>query len=207
MKASLSVSRAFMQFAVILHECFKCHTFYSASIKTGWMANILFFKGNLLPCFTWNHRCWLTSHHLCMHTQKENTQCEQGITVRASLDTNRYTVNRSHREVFVSLSLESTGSNERLFPRSLHVLVQHARALSTHTHKHTLWLPKWLANTLRLQKNLAGRNWKIRSPLIAAFCWTKDWSFFPELKLYQEVERRCASGRMTAEERTCQSAP
>lgn len=128
-----------MQFAVILHECFKCHTFYSASIKTLWMANM---KGNLLLCFTWNHRRCLTSDHLCMHTQKENTRSVNKVSVFVlhQTQTNTRLIEKvhtqSHREVFVSLSLESTGSSERLFLRSLHVLVQHARALSTHTHTH-----------------------------------------------------------------------
>lgn len=111
-----------MQFAVILHECLKCHTFYSAPIKTRWMANMHLFKRNLLLCFTWNHSCWLTSHHLCMHSVRKHTQCEQGIRVCASPDTNKYTVNHESvhaltQSLFVSLSLESTGSRERLFPR------------------------------------------------------------------------------------------
>ena len=57
-KAFLSVSRAFMQFAVILRECFKCHARYSAAIKVGWMANTFSSKGNVFLWFTWNHRHW-----------------------------------------------------------------------------------------------------------------------------------------------------
>lgn len=129
-KAFLSVSRAFMQFAVILHECLKCHTLYSASIKTPWMANMLFFKGNLLPCFTWNHRRWPTPHHLCMHTPEENTHSVSEVSVFV-LHKTRW---KSHSEVFVSLSVESTGSSKRLFLRSLHVLVQCKGTEYTHTH-------------------------------------------------------------------------
>lgn len=42
-----------------------------------------------------------------------------------------------------------------------------------------LWLANWLANILWLQKKLAGRNWKMGSPLFSPLSWTKDQLFFP----------------------------
>lgn len=60
---------AFMQFAVILCECFKWQACYSASIRSGLHSKRTLFKGNVSLWFTWNHRCWLTSNHVRMHTQ------------------------------------------------------------------------------------------------------------------------------------------
>ncbi len=93
-EAFLSVSGAFMQFAVILHECFKCHTCYSTSIKVGWMANTLssqemFYSGSPGIIDT-----EVTSIHLCMYTYRKHTHCEQDYSAYASPDTNKYTFDR-----------------------------------------------------------------------------------------------------------------
>lgn len=63
----------------------------------------------------------------------------------------------------------------------------------THTNSssprhYVLWLANWLANRLWLWRNLAGRNWKMGSPLFSLLGWTKDQRFFPPLKQYEEVE-------------------
>lgn len=107
----------FMQLAVILHECFKCHNCYSTSIKVGWMANALF-KGNVLLWFTWNHRLWVTSNHVCMHTQRENTHTVNKMTVGlASLDTNKHTVDHTcaHAVTRGGFCLFLLGINRHLF--------------------------------------------------------------------------------------------
>lgn len=64
-----------MQFAVILHECFKCHTHYSASIKVSWMANKFSSKemfSSGLPGIRWRY------FHSFMHANTyRKTHCEQ----------------------------------------------------------------------------------------------------------------------------------
>lgn len=142
-KAFLSVSRAFTQFAVILHECFKCHTFYSASFKSRLDGKDALFQKEIFSSGSPGIMDLLPITYACTHRKKTHTVwtryqclCSAGHKQTRSW---RCKCTRSHREVFVSLSLGSTGSGERLFPRSL-------------------GLPNGLANALRLQKDLAGRN-------------------------------------------------
>lgn len=132
---------------------------------------------------------------------------------------------QSYREVIVSLSLVSTSNWESSFLRSLHVLLQlicKGSKLSwpcmPHTHGHTqththsfsprhyvLWLANWLANILWLRQNLAGRNWKMGSPLFSPLGWTKDQSFFLYWSNSKRWSTRRPSGWITTMECTCWS--
>lgn len=98
----------FMQLAVILHECFKCHNCCSTSIKVGWMANTqeMFYSGSpgiidsgLLPIMyactrrEKTHTLWTRWQWGLLHWIQTNTQSITCVHMQ------------SHREVFVSFSL------------------------------------------------------------------------------------------------------
>lgn len=145
-----------MQFAVILHECFKCHSCYSTSIKVGWMANTLSSKEMFYSGSPGIIDTEVTSLHLCMHTHTENTHTVNQIAAHMLHWIYTYTQSvtyehmQSHRDVFVSLSLVSTSNFKSSFVRSLHVLplTYKGSELSwpsmTRTHGHTLIPPTTL---------------------------------------------------------------
>lgn len=137
-----------MQFAVILHECFKCHTCYSTSIKVGWMANTLFSKEMFYsgsPGIIDSELLPIT--YACKHRENTHTANKITVCVLHWIQTNTqfitYVHMQSYREVFVSLSPSNWESS---FLRSLHVLLQlicKGSKLSwpcmphTHTRPHT----------------------------------------------------------------------
>lgn len=150
-----------MQFAVILHEYFKCHTCYSTSIKVGWMANTLFSKemfysgspriidSELLPiAYACAHR---EKTHTHTHTVKKKTVC---VLHKHNTQLITYVDMQSHMKVMVSLSLSlslvSTGEAPLLslyicycsyYTRAgscLGLVCPHTR---THTQKNTLLFP------------------------------------------------------------------
>lgn len=58
------------------------------------------------------------------------------------------------------------------------------------------WLANWLAGRLWLQRDLAGRNWKMGSPFFCPLSWTKDQSCF---LLWRRWEGRKAQGAQVVE--------
>lgn len=76
--------------------------------KAGWMANTLAFKGKSFPLVHLESRTYFPSL-MHAHTERKHTQCEQGISVCAPLDTNKYAVDGASAQAatgrFLSLCL------------------------------------------------------------------------------------------------------
>lgn len=114
-----------MQFAVILHECFKCHSCYSTSIKVGWMANTLSSK-EMFPSGSpgiIDH--WSYFHSLMhAHTYRKLTNCEPDNSALASLDTQLITNVHAVTQGCFCLFIFGISRKISSFVRSLHVLPQ-----------------------------------------------------------------------------------
>lgn len=146
-----------MQFAVILHECFKCHACYSTSIKVGWKANTLSTKKKksfTLVHLESNTLKLLPFTYACTHTYRKHTVTTITAHMLDRIQTNAQSITYAHMQshsglFFVSLSLPWTGSLKSSFVRSLHVLallIYRGSELAlydahTHTHAHMLLFP------------------------------------------------------------------
>lgn len=184
------------------------------------------FSRNVFLWFTWNHSHWSYFHYT--HTENTHTVNKMKVHMLHCIQTNTQSITylhmQSHTGMFLSLHLlASTGKLKSFFVGSLHVLPKQiykaskqSRLCVTHAHTRTLlpllppryyvlWLANWLASRLWLWRNLAGRNWKMGSPLFSPLGWTKDQSFqcFLHWSNRKRWSTRCPSGWITTIGCTC----
>lgn len=134
-----------MQFAVILHECFKCHGCYSASIKVNCKANALL-RGNVFLWFTWSYfsslmraQTVITAHELhWIHTISWSHMC-------------------TWTRKFFLFDLVTTGNLKSSFVMPVHVITATIRG-------------RWAVQTVTrspLPRDTMCRDWQID--------WPTDW--------------------------------
>lgn len=125
-----------------------CHTCYSTSIKAGWVTKTLSSKEMFSSGSPGIIRTEVPFSYACTHVQKTHTANKIAARTLHWIHTNTQSITyvhmQWHQDVFVSLSLVSTGNLKSSFVRSLHMLPQltyKGSELSwpwmTHTHTWT----------------------------------------------------------------------
>lgn len=151
-----------------------------------------------------------------MHTYRKHTPWRGKVHTLQWIHTNAQSITylRTHRSrmVFLSLYLRHQQATWKasllglyMYYHSKYTGPASSPGLARHTYTncplpprhYVLWLANWLANKLWLWHHLAGRNWKMGSPLFSPLDWTKDQSCFLHWSNRKRWSKRCPSGWIT----------